>query len=117
MSTQRVLVMNGQWLLQTAGENGRWKMEKAELAAGNLKPGIYNLASAKAAADDSLHVGVVIHADRAHVYQQTAKGQCVRHEAGVFAKAPAIGSYLAVRYVDGAATVSTVMSRARGRHR
>lgn len=115
MANQRVLVMNGHRLLETAGDDGKWKVTKTEPAAAGLKPGIYNIASAKAPAKDKVHDGVVIHADGEHVYQQTAKGQFVKHDLAAFEQAPAIGATIAVRYEGSRATVSASAAQSRSR--
>jgi len=115
MANQRVLVMNGHRLLETAGEDGKWKVTKTEPAPAGLKPGIYNIANAKAPTKDAVHDGVVIHADSQHVYQQTAKGQFVKHDLGAFEQTPAIGANIAVRYEGSRATVTASAGQSRSR--
>lgn len=88
MADQRVLVMNGRRLLETAGDDAKWKVEKTEVAPSGMKPGIYNIGNAKSAGKDQVSEGMVIHADSNAVYQQVGKGKFVKHEAAAFEKVP-----------------------------
>ena len=101
---QRLLVMNGQRLVQTEHE-GHWKVDKVE-KAGTVKPGIYNIHLSSQADKTKVHVGVIVHADKEHVYQQVDKN-FVKHNRADFDKAPEIGGTLSIRYEDGKTVVST----------
>lgn len=68
---QRLLVMNGQRIVQTEQE-GAWANQKVD-KAGALKPGIYNLYMAQQADKKQTHDGVIVHADNNQVYQQVGK--------------------------------------------
>jgi len=94
---QRLLVMNGQKLVQSE-QAGQWATDKVE-KAGLLKPGIYNIHLSTPADKSRAHEGVVLHADKTHVYQQVGK-HYVRHERESFAKLPEIGSNSSIKY-DG----------------
>lgn len=86
--------MNGQRILQN--RNGEeWVTAKVS-KAGQIKPGVYNLASAVAAEPDKIYDGAILHADASHVYQQTGKA-VVRHDANRFAEHPEIGMQLALK--------------------
>lgn len=100
---QRLLVMNGQKLLQSE-HAGQWQVDKVE-RAGTLKPGIYNIYLAAPADKASAHVGVVLHADAEFVYQHVGK-TFVRHERSSFDQVPAFGNHVSIRYEHSQAVVT-----------
>ena len=114
---QRLLVMNGQRILQHENDGGAWVNQKVE-KAGALKPGIYNLHSAQPADKSTAHEGAILHADRSSVYQQTGKN-IVMHERANFDKVPDIGSVKNVSYdaAGKAAVGAESVTRSRGRSR
>ncbi len=93
---QRVLVMNGARIVQTEGSGGDWVNQKVD-KAGDLKPGIYNIHTAKAADVSQYHQGVVVHADAASVYQQVGRTY-VAHDREKFDKVPVLGSTASIGY-------------------
>ncbi|MFC3658459.1 KfrB domain-containing protein, partial [Xanthomonas hyacinthi] len=86
---QRLLVMNGQRLVQSE-QGGRWATDKVE-KAGTIKPGIYNIHLSTKADKSQSHDGVIVHADKDHVYQQVGK-HFVQHDRANFDKVPEIGA-------------------------
>jgi hypothetical protein len=94
---QRLLVMNGQKLVQSEQE-GQWVTNKVE-KAGLVKPGIYNIHLSTQADKSNSHDGVIVHADKEHVYQQVGKA-FIRHDLDSFDKAPEIGRNSSIKY-DG----------------
>jgi cell filamentation protein len=110
---QRLLVMNGQRLVQIERE-GQWATEKVEKAAG-VRPGIYNIFLAAVADKAKAHEGIVVHVDQDHLYQQTGKG-FVRHALADFNKVPDIGIHISVKYATGAAETAQVTASRRMRH-
>ena len=114
---QRVLVMNGQRIVQTE-RGGAWANEKVD-KAGALKPGIYNLYTARQADKSQKHDGVIVHADNDLVYQQIGKS-FVMHPRHAFDKVPEIGSARNIGYdAQGRIQVSeeAVAQLSRGRSR
>lgn len=101
---QRLLVMNGQKLVQ-AEQAGQWATIKVE-KAGAIKPGIYNIHLSKSADKASSHDGLVLHTDKEHVYQQIGKS-FIRHALGDFGKVPETGSIASIRYDGDRAVVAT----------
>jgi len=93
---QRVLVMNGQRIIQDETTPGQWKNAHVDKAHA-LKPGIYNLYLAKPADKSTASEGVVVHADKRAVYQQVGK-QYVMHDRANFDKVPEIGSAKSISY-------------------
>jgi cell filamentation protein len=110
---QRLLVMNGQRLVQIE-RGGEWATEKVEKAAG-VKPGIYNIYLAVNADKVKAHEGLILHLDQDHLYQQTGKG-FVRHLLTDFTKVPDIGINARVNYATGVAEAAQLTSSRRLRH-
>ena len=94
---QRLLVMNGQRLVQSE-HGGQWATDKVE-KAGTIKPGIYNIHLSIKTNKSQSHDGVIVHADKDHVYQQVGK-QFVQYDRASFDKVPEIGSNCSIKY-DG----------------
>jgi cell filamentation protein len=110
---QRLLVMNGQRLVQIE-RDGHWATEKVEKAAG-VKPGIYNIYLAVDVDKAKTHAGVILHVDQAHLYQQSGKG-FVRHLLADFDKVPDIGINASVNYTTGVAETAQLTSSRRLKH-
>lgn len=100
---QRLLVMNGQRLVQSE-QGGQWNTDKVE-KAGSVKPGIYNIHLSSQADKSKAHDGVIVHADKDHVYQQVGKN-FVMHNRADFDKLPEIGANSSVKYDSGKAVVT-----------
>jgi KfrB protein len=100
---QRVLVMNGQRLVQNEND-GQWETDKVD-KAGAIKPGIYNIHLATDADHAKAYEGVVIHVDKTTVYQQVGKA-FIRHDRTLFDKVPVIGSVSKLEYEGNKAIVA-----------
>ena len=100
---QRLLVMNGQKLLQSE-RAGQWQVDKVE-KAGTIRPGIYNIYLAAPANQAGAHVGVVLHADPQFIYQQVGK-TFVRHDRSAFDQVPDLGAHVRIRYQNDHAVVT-----------
>ena len=100
---QRLLVMNGQKLLQSE-RAGEWQVDKVE-KAGAIRPGIYSLSAATPADQASAHIGVVLHADAQFVYQHVGKN-VVRHDLARFDQVPALGAHVSIQYQEDQAIVT-----------
>jgi cell filamentation protein len=111
---QRLLVMNGQRLVQIERE-GQWATDKVEKAAG-VKPGIYNIYLAVDADKTTVHEGIIVHMDHDHLYQQIGKG-FVRHLLTDFKQVPDIGSHASVNYATGVAETAQLTTSGRLKHR
>jgi cell filamentation protein len=105
---QRVLVMNGQRIVQSEAGVNVWKTDQVE-KAGELKPGIYNIYTAATADKAKAYEGALVHADGQAVYQQVGK-QFVRHARIDFEKPLKLGIPSSIAYdpTSGRALVSTV---------
>ncbi len=95
MSKQRVLVMNGQRVLQSE-EAGKWKNDNVD-KAGSIKPGIYPLYLSKGPDKASSYNGPILHADKQSVYQQVGK-QIFKHDRQNFDKLPEVGTEKSISY-------------------
>jgi hypothetical protein len=92
----RVLVMNGTRVVQAEGPTGDWANQKVD-KAGDLKPGIYNIYTAKEADTSQWHEGFVVHADSTAIYQQVGRSY-VAHNREKFDKVPVLGSMASISY-------------------
>lgn len=112
MSKQRVLVMNGQRVLQSE-EAGQWKNDNVD-KAGSIKPGIYPLYLSKGPDKASIYNGPIIHADKQAVYQQVGK-QIFKHERQNFDKLPEVGTEKNISYdqTSGKAQIAAVEKQGR----
>lgn len=105
---QRLLVMNGQRLLQSE-QAGQWQTVKVD-KAGALKPGLYDLHLATRADPARVHSGLILHADGSHVYQQCGKS-LVWHDRGGFGRVPGTGDSVTIRYEAGRAIIEPSTGR------
>jgi hypothetical protein len=99
---QRLLVMNGQRLVQNE-QDGKWETVKVE-KAGAVKPGIYNLYLASPADKAQIYEGPILHSDKTSVYQQV-RSSYISHDRTFFEKIPDIGSAPSIRYDNGKAVI------------
>lgn len=97
---QRLLVMNGQKILQNFNEN-EWKttglIKKAE---EGIKPGIYNIYLAKKAeTENKTYEGLILFIDKQEgvVYQQVRK-DFIAHKLESFTSPPPIGKNVSIQY-------------------
>ena len=100
---QRILVLNGQRLVQSE-HAGQWSTDKVEKAA-NVKPGIYPIYLATAADKGKAHNGQIIHIDNVNVYQQIGKN-LIFHDRDNFEKLPEVGMDASLRYSDDKCAVA-----------
>jgi hypothetical protein len=96
MMKQRIIVMNGQRLLQTH-DNGQWNVTKVEKAGSNYEPGVYNLYLAEPADKAQQYAGLILHTDKEFVYQQQGD-EVVRHARSDFGITPDHGTLRSISY-------------------
>lgn len=110
MAQKRIVVMNGQRLSQEATAPGKWEVVKVD-KAGSIKPGLYNLATAKPPMEGKQYSGAIVHTDREAVYQHSQSG-LIKHDAQKFSKLPEIGTLKGIEYAQaGSLTVSEVQAK------
>lgn len=97
---QRLLVMNGQKLVQNEVD-GKWKTVKVTKAP-DLKAGIYNIYLAKEA-ETTNHVydGLIVHIDKDFFYQKSGS-EFIKHSSKYFLKLPEVGKNITVQYDNNA---------------
>lgn len=110
---QRLLVMNGQCLVQVERE-GQWATEKVEKAAG-LRPGIYNIYLAVDADKAKAHEGIILYVDQGRAYQQVGK-TFVRYPLTDFEKVPDTGANVSISYAANVALTTQPTSSRRHKH-
>ena len=106
---KRLLVMNGQKLLQSEKDR-QWVTDKVE-RAGELKPGIYNLYSAPVADIAKPYSGLVLHVDKDSLYLLSGK-TLSKHEVSRFDKTPSVGEMLNISYDNGMAKIESISQKA-----
>ncbi|MDD2739950.1 MAG: conjugal transfer protein TraO [Methylomonas lenta] len=94
---QRLLVMNGQRIVQGEQEIGQWQNEKVEKANG-VKPGLYNLYTSIQADKNKAYTGLILHSDKNNVFQQIGKNNFVTHSRTDFSKVPDVGLLKNISY-------------------
>lgn len=112
---ERVLVMNGQRLLEMEVSN-KWAVKEVKPADG-LKPGIYNIYNAVAADKTSTTNGVVLHVDKNNLYQMTGKDKFVKHDVRDFQTVPTVGNHVEISYSSGQASSVLVSGLSKSRSR
>jgi hypothetical protein len=110
---QRLLVMNGQCLVQVEKE-GQWATEKVEKAAG-IKPGIYNIYLAVDADKTKAHEGTILYVDQRRAYQQVGRS-FVKYLLTDFDKVPDTGINASVRYAADVAQATQLAPGRRLKH-
>lgn len=103
---QRVLVMNGQRLLQNSIE-GEWVVAKVD-KAGSLKPGIYNIFNADSASRKLKHEGIVLHKNDEFLYQQVSS-KIIKHAISNFQSIPVVGEYVGISYSGSIASIESIV--------
>lgn len=112
MSKQRVLVMNGQRVLQS-DEAGQWKNDNVD-KAGSIKPGIYPLYLSKGPDKANSYNGPIIHTDKQSVYQQVGK-QIFKHDRQNFDKLPEVGTEKNISYDQTSGKAQITAAEKQGR--
>lgn len=136
MTRRRLLVLNGQKILQRERDDGGGWINEAVDRAGAIQAGLYNLFSARLADHGQQYEGVIVHVDEDFVYQQTDKPPAadleiigkmplemtgkaiVMHPRPAFDVAPAPGSTKSINYdAAGMAVAIDVARQGRGKGR
>lgn len=109
--------MNGQRVVQV--EDGVvWSAVKVAKANG-VPPAIYHLLPAETPSATESTQGLILHADRSHVWQEAGKGRVVVHKRVDFDKVPDIGLVATIKYDAASARAQVeaprVQTRARSR--
>ena len=101
---QRLLVMNGQKLVQNEVDE-KWKTVKVTKAP-DLKAGIYNIYLAKEAETaNHSYEGLIVHIDKDFFYQKSGS-EFIKHPSKYFLKLPEVGKNITVQYDNEATRIN-----------
>ncbi len=92
----RVLVINGQRVVQNKQTTGDWEVTQVD-KAGELSPGIYNIYLATIADKSKKYDGFIIHVDQKYVYQKADK-QFIKYDYSHFEKPLVPGTIKRIAY-------------------
>ena len=106
---QRIIVMNGQKILQTQNNN-EWETTGAiKKAEEGIKPGVYNIYLSKEPGDNNQYEGKILLIDKDNgVFYQQVKKDFIVHQLKAIDGKPVAGKDMVVRY-DGAKAALTQM--------
>ncbi len=110
----RMIVMNGQKILQTQNNNEWETIGTIKKVDEGIKPGVYNIYLAKTPVDKNQYEGQVIHIDKENAifYQQVNKDYIVHQLNSVDGK-PVAGKDVAITYDGEKATLTLISCPAR----
>ena len=105
----RMIVMNGQKILQTQNNNEWETVGTIKKIDEGIKPGVYNIYLAKTPIDKNQYEGQVIHIDKENVvfYQQVNKDYIVHQLSAVDGK-PVAGKDVVIAYDGEKATLTLI---------
>ncbi len=105
----RMIVMNGQKILQTQNNNEWETVGTIKKVDESIKPGVYNIYLAKTPVDKNRYEGKVIHIDKENAifYQQVSKDFIVHQLNSVDGK-PVAGKDVAITYDGEKATLTLI---------
>jgi len=107
LEKQRIIVMNGQKILQTLINNGWETTGTIKKAEEGIKPGIYNIYLSKAPSDNKQYEGKILHIDKedAVFYQQVNK-DFIMHKLNAVDVKPVAGKDVVIKYDGERATLT-----------
>ena len=104
---QRIIVMNGQKILQTQNNN-EWETTGAiKKAEEGIKPGIYNIYLAKETSDKNQYEGQILLVDKDNgVFYQQVKKDFIVHQLKSADTKPVAGKDVVVQYDEDKAALT-----------
>tara|TARA_R110002073_G_scaffold332871_1_gene519556 strand:+ start:2738 stop:3109 length:372 start_codon:yes stop_codon:yes gene_type:complete len=104
---QRIIVMNGQKILQTQNNN-EWETTGAiKKAEEGIKPGVYNIYLAKEPSDKNQYEGTILLIDKDNgVFYQQIKKDFIVHQLKAVDIKPVAGKDVVVRYDEKKVTLT-----------
>ncbi len=105
----RMIVMNGQKILQTQNNNEWESIGTIKKVDEGIKPGVYNIYLAKTPVDKNQYEGKIIHIDKVNAifYQQVNKDYVV-HQLNAVDGKPFAGKDVAITYDGEKATLTPI---------
>ncbi len=105
----RMIVMNGQKILQTKNNNEWETMGTIKKADEGIKPGVYNIYLATAPVDRNQYQGQIIYIDKENsVFYQQVKKDFIVHQLNAIDGKPVAGKDVAITYDGEKATLTLI---------
>ncbi|WP_292995153.1 KfrB domain-containing protein [Nitrosomonas sp.] len=105
----RMIVMNGQKILQTQNNNEWETMGTIKKVDEGIKPGVYNIHLAKTPVDKKEYEGQIIHIDKENaVFYQQVKNDFIVHQLNAVNGKPVAGRDVAIQYDGEKATLTLI---------
>ncbi|MFZ1850899.1 MAG: KfrB domain-containing protein [Nitrosomonas sp.] len=105
----RMIVMNGQKILQTQNNNEWETMGTIKKVDEGIRPGVYNIYLAKTPVDKNRYEGQVIHVDKENsVFYQQVKKDFIVHQLDDVNGKPVAGKDVAITYDEEKATLTLI---------
>ncbi len=105
----RMIVMNGQKILQTQNNNEWETIGTIKKVDEGIKPGVYNIYLATAPVDKNQYEGQIIYIDKENaVFYQQVKKDFIVHQLNAVDGKPVAGQDVAITY-DGEKTTLTLI--------
>ena len=105
----RMIVMNGQKILQTQNNNEWETVGTIKKADEGIKPGVYNIYLAKMPVDKKQYEGQIIYIDKENaVFYQQVKKDFVVHQLNAVDGKPVAGKDVVITYDEEKATLTLI---------
>ena len=105
----RMIVMNGQKILQTQNNNEWETIGTIKKVEGGIKPGVYNIYLATAPVDKNQYQGQIIYIDKENaVFYQQVKKDFIVHQLKAIDGKPVAGKDAAITYDGEKATLTLI---------
>ncbi len=102
----RMIVMNGQKILQTQNNNEWVTMGTIKKVDEGIKPGVYNIYLAKTPADKNQYEGQIIYIDKDNaIFYQQVKNDFIVHQLKAVDGKPLAGKHVTITYDGEKATL------------
>ncbi|MBV6446932.1 KfrB domain-containing protein [Nitrosomonas sp.] len=105
----RIIVMNGQKILQTQNNNEWETMGTIKKVDEGIKPGVYNIYLATAPVDKNQYQGQIIYIDKENaVFYQQVKKDFIVHQLKAIDGKPVAGKDVVIAYDGEKATLTLI---------
>ncbi|PXW84996.1 hypothetical protein C8R34_12230 [Nitrosomonas sp. Nm84] len=105
----RMIVMNGQKILQTQNNNEWETIGTIKKVEGGIKPGVYNIYLARTPVDKNQYEGQIIHIDKENaIFYQQVKKDFIVHQLKAIDGKPVAGKDVAITYDGEKATLTLI---------
>jgi len=117
LEKQRLIVMNGQKIVQEPDENSEWQtvgtIKKIE---EGIKPGIYNIFTAREASPGEQYEGIILHIDKKNeIFYQKTKKEYIIHQLRNFSEKIIAGRTVRIGYEGDKASLEHTESQKQAR--